>query len=165
MKTTMFICALALNATAAQPVLVRVTPATLARLQARDPMIRVVNSDETKASTPACHVINKESTILHDGKNWTLVPNGALVYLPAAMKERVNAKPVGTLLPWNEFLEANKSWISAAEVTFDQAAGNAELPANSTESWAKQDKLVVTVHQNGPIPVRIASMLPALTSR
>jgi hypothetical protein len=165
MKTTLFLCAFALNAAAAQPVLVRVTTATLLRLQAREPMIRVVNSDDSKANTPVSHAINKESTILHDGRNWTLVPNGALVYLPAAMKERVNAKPVGTLLPWNEFLKENKSWISTTEVTFDQAAGNAELPADSTESWAKQDKIVVTVHQNGPAPVRIASTLPALTSR
>ncbi|MDP3851621.1 MAG: hypothetical protein Q8Q59_14030 [Luteolibacter sp.] len=166
MKITLFLCALALNAAAAaQPVLVRVTPATLARLLAKDPMIRVVNTDETMAVRPVSRAINNESTVLHDGENWTLVPTGALVHLPAAMKSRINAKPVGTLLPWNEFLNENQSWITIAELTFDQAAGNEEFPVNSEELRAKQDKVIVTVHQNNPAPVRIAPIFPALTSR
>lgn len=167
MKTTLFFCALALNAIAAQPVLVRVTPDTLAKLKARDPMIRLVNSPELETNTnkPASHSITERSTVLHDGKNWTLVPNGALVHLPAAMKARVNVSPVGILLPWNQFFIKNRNWIVTNEVTFDQAAGNEELPTDRTDSWAKQDKVVVAVHLDAPAAVRMAPHFPSLTSR
>lgn len=166
MKTTLFLCTLGMYASAAQPVLVRVTPETLARLQARDPMIRLVNPSEAEAKVvnSVSRPITKHMTILHDGQNWTLVPNESLLYFPAAMKERVNAKPVGTLLPWNEFLIRNRNWIATNEVTFDQAAGSDELSAE-TESWSKQGKVLVAVHHYGPTAVRVAKMLPALTSR
>lgn len=167
MKSTLFLCALAANAFAAQPVLVRITPDTLAKLQARDPMIRLVTPDEGEAKVvrPANQSIIKQSTILHDGKNWTLVPNGAVLFLPTAMKPRVNAKPVGTLLPWTDFLARNRNWITTSEVTFDQAAGNEALPVERTEFWATQDKVVVAVHQNGPINVRTADKATIATHR
>ena len=41
------------------------------------------------------------------------------------------------------------------EVSFDQAAGNEELPAERAVSWTKHDKIVVAVHQHGPISVRV----------
>lgn len=157
MKTTVILCLMAVNALAAQPVLVRVNAQTLADLQKRDPMIRLVQpkAEEVKVARPVNQSIVKESTILHDGRNWTMVPNGAVVHLPESMKSHVNVKPVGTLLPWNDFLAKNQSWITTNEVSFDQAAGNEELPAERALFWAKQDKIVVAVHQHGPISVRI----------
>lgn len=157
MKTTVILCLMAVNALAAQPVLVRVTAQTLADLQKRDPMIRLVQpkADEVKVARPVNQSIVKESTILHDGRNWTMVPNGAVVHLPESMKSHVNVKPVGTLLPWADFLARNQSWITTDEVSFDQAAGNEELPAERAVSWTKHDKIVVAVHQHGPISVRV----------
>jgi hypothetical protein len=157
MKTTVILCLMAVNALAAQPVLVRVTAQTLADLQKRDPMIRLVQpkADEVKVARPVNQSIVKESTILHDGRNWTMVPNGAVVHLPESMKSHVNVKPVGTLLPWADFLAKNQSWITTDEVSFDQAAGNEELPAERAISWTKHDKIVVAVHQHGPISVRV----------
>lgn len=165
MKTALILCAMAANVLASQPILVRVTPETLAMLQQKDPMVRLVKPalGEAKVARPANQSIIKQSTILHDGKNWTLVPNGAVVFLPEAMRLRVNAKPVGTLLPWSEFLTNNPSWITTTEVTIEQAAGNDELPAERTASWAKQDKIVIAVHQRGPISVRVATKSPSLT--
>jgi len=159
MKATLLYCVLAANAFAATPVLVRVTPETLVSLQAKDPMIRLIKpaaTDEVKVSRPVNQSIIKDSTILHDGRNWTLVPNGAVVFLPEALKSRVNAKPVGNLLQWSDFLTRNRAWISTNEVTFDQAAGSEEIPAANAESWAKQGKLVIAVHQRGPISVRVS---------
>jgi hypothetical protein len=167
MKTTLTLCALAANAFAAQPVLVRVTPDTLANLQARDPMIRLEKpaKGEAKVVRPVNQSIINQSTVLHDGRHWTLIPNGAVLFLPDAMKARVNAKPVGTLLPWSDFLAINRSWITTNEVTFDQAAENEPLPAERKEFWANQDKIVVAVHQQGPISVRVAKTPDNLTQR
>lgn len=163
MKTTLLFLALASSAIASQPVLVRITPDTLARIKAREPMVRVV--DSASNSTAVQPSPFKDSTILHDGKNWTLVPNGSLVNLPDAMKCRVNLKPVGTLLTWSEFQKKNSTWIDASEVGFDLAVGNAELSADSTKAWAKTDKIVVTVHQNEPAVVRVAVHMHSLTCR
>lgn len=109
--------------------------------------------------------IIKQSMILHDGTNWTLVPKGAVIFLPEALKNRVDVKPVGTLLPWMEFLTKNISWITTNEVSFDQAAGNVSLPAERVAFWAKQDKIVVAVHQSGPISVNIAKQPQTITQR
>jgi hypothetical protein len=167
MKITLLLCALASHVFGAQPVLVRVNAKTLADLQARDPMIRLVRAPEGEAriARPENPSIVKDSTILHDGTHWTLVPNGAVVHLPKAMKARVNAKPVGILLPWSEFLTKNPSWLGTEEVTFDQAAGTEALPAERAEAWKEQDKIVVAVHRNGPISVLVGPQDSSLTQR
>ena len=167
MKNALILCALAMNAYAAQPVLVRVTAETLADLQRRDPMIRLVQpaDGEAKVAKPLSESIISQSTILHDGTHWTLVPKGAVVFLPEAMKQRVNVRPVGTLLPWSGFLEKNRSWLVSQEVSFDQAAGNEALPTSAGAVWLKDNKVVVAVHHDGPISVRVSDVATALTTR
>jgi len=130
-------------------------------------MLRLVKATEAdaKATAPHAQSIIEQSTILNDGTNWTLIPNGAMVYLPAAMKQRANSKPIGILLPWIDFLTKNRSWIITKEVSFDQAVGNKPLPAGCVEFWAKQDKIVIAVLQNGPISVATTELQPKLASR
>ena len=45
------------------------------------------------------------------------------------------------------------------------AAGTEPLPAERAGFWAKQDKVVIAVHQNGPISVQVAPQTPAITQR
>lgn len=171
-KTTLLFCAaLATSAFAADPVLVRPTAETLAKLQQQQgasPMNSLQQSAEGKpvvAPQKEEQSIIKQSMILHDGKNWTLVPKGAVVFLPTALKNRVDVKPVGILLPFAEFLTKNRSWITTNEVTFEQAAGNEALPAERAEFWAKQDKVVIATHQSGPISVNVKTPPPTITQR
>ncbi len=81
------------------------------------------------------------------------------------MKSHVDVKPVGTLLTWIDFLTKNRSWITTNDVSFNQAAGSESLPAERVAFWAKQDKVVVAVHQNGPISVRVGTENQAITKR
>jgi hypothetical protein len=159
MKSALILCALAAGVNAAQPILVRVTPETLARLREKDPMIRLVdaNGEDVEIQSRIVPSVVGQSTILHDGKHWTLVPNGSVVHIPAKLKSKVHSKPVGTLLPWQDFLARNKTWLTAAEVTFDQAAGNEPLPGSSLDEWKRSGKLVVTVHHMGPISIQTVS--------
>ena len=165
MKTKLFLCsALITTCTfAADPVLVRPTAETINRLQQRhgaNPMNAIEQSADGKpavAPQKEEQSIIRQSMILHDGKNWTLVPKGAVVFLPAALKNRVDVKPVGRLLPFAEFLVQNRSWITTNEVTFDQAAGTEQLPLERVEFWSKQDKMVIATHQSGPISVIVKS--------
>jgi hypothetical protein len=163
MKTKLFLCAALVTASAfaADPVLVRPTAEAIVQLQQQqgaNPMDAIQQTPEGKpavAPQKEEQSIIRQSMILHDGKNWTLVPKGAVVFLPTALKNRVDVKPVGRLLPFAEFLVHNRSWITTNEVTFDQAAGNDSLPAERVEFWAKQDKVVIATHQSGPISVAV----------
>ena len=167
MRHPLFLCALVTSAIAGPPVLVRVTAADIARLQQSNPMkeLQKPAEGEAKVSTPAEQSIIKQSVILHDGKNWTIVPKGAVIFLPEAMKSRVDAKPVGKLMAFNDFLAANCNWLTTHEVTFGQAAGDESLPAERVGYWSKQEKIVVAVHQDGPISVRVAGESQVITQR
>ncbi len=166
MKSALLLCVLANSALAAVPVLPRITPEALVELQKNNPMTRLQSPPKGKsvARRPEDQSIIRQSVILNDGKNWTLVPKGAVIFLPDSMKHRVVAKPVGTLLPWSEFLSNNIAWIATHDVSFDQATGAKPLPAERAAFWAKHDKLVIAVHQNGPISV-LASNNPQSSPR
>ncbi len=167
MKTALILCALMSAAFAGSPVLVQITPEALAKLRKTSPMTSLQQpaKDEAPVTRPGEQSIIKQSSILHDGTNWTLVPRGAVIFTPSALKARVDVKPVGTLLSWADFLLKNRAWITTTDISFDQAAGNEPMPAERAAFWAKQDKLVVAVHQSGPISVRIAPEPPSLTQR
>jgi hypothetical protein len=146
---------------------VKITPEAILKLQQSSPMTRLEQVAQGTATPPrpAEQSIIKQSAILHDGKHWTLVPKGSVVFIPTALKNRVNVKPVGTLLAWADFLVKNRSWITTTDISFDQAAGSEPLPAERAAFWAKQDKVVVAVHQNGPISVRVNPESQTLTQR
>jgi hypothetical protein len=167
MKTALILCALMSAASAGSPVLVPITPEALAKLQKSSPMTSLQQpaKDEAAVIRPGEQSIVKQSSILHDGTNWTLVPRGAVIFVPAAQKARVDVKPVGNLLAWADFLVKNRAWITTTDISFDQAAGNEPMPAERGAFWARQDKVVVAVHQNGPISVRISPGTPSLTQR
>lgn len=172
MKLTVLLsAALATGAIAGPAVMPRITPEQLAKLQQSSPMTQMEHpaGDEAKVTRPEDESIVKQSVILHDGKNWTLVPKGAVVYMPEAMKARVDAKPVGTLLSFLEFTTRNRSWITTNEVSFNQAAGTETLPAERADFWSKQDKVVIAVHQGGPISVKVSppvsASAPTVTKR
>lgn len=167
MKTALLLCSLATTAFAGSAVLKPMTPEALLKLQKTSPMTQMQQPEqgEVAASRPQEQSILKDSVILHDGTSWTLVPKGAVVFVPGLHKSRVDAKPVGDLLSWTDFLVKNRSWITTTDISFDQAAGNLPIPAERATFWTKQDKIVVAVHQSGPISVRVASESRTLTQR
>lgn len=159
--------ALAAGASAAQPVLVRVTPEDIARLHQKDPMIRM---EKPTTSTPPIvrpeeSALVKESTILHDGSNWTMVPNGAVIHLPESQRGHINARPVGNLMSWRDFLAKNSSWLSTRDISFDQAAGNEKISPTQLADWREGEKIVIAVHQKGPIRMKLAMAEPELTQK
>ena len=121
---------------------------------------------EAQVTRPEGQSLIKQSEILHDGTHWTLVPKGAVLHVPAQMGPRVGTKPIGTLLPWSDFLIANRAWIQTEEVTFDQAAGKVPLQDARKEFWLNQTKVIVAVHLGGPISVKITEpATPAVTQK
>ncbi len=163
MKTTLILCLLANSTFATVPILPRITPAELAKLQQNNPrtLLQTPAKGETNVSRPEDQSIIKQSAILVDGSHWTLVPKGAVIFLPEAMKSRVDAKPAGTLLAWTAFLARNQAWITTTDVSFEQATGKKPLQPEHVAFWAKQDKVVIATHQSGPISVRVKKEAPS----
>lgn len=164
MKPPLTLLALVAIASADEPILPRVSSMQLAKLQQISPMKNLQKPAPVKADAPRpeAESIVKQSIILHDGRNWTLIPKGAVVFIPPALKDRVNAKPVGTLLTWADFFAKNRAWITTNDVSFNQAAGTEPIPAARVAFWGKQDKIVIAVHQTGPISVKLADQTKPL---
>ena len=172
MKTSILLFAAAAgSALASPPVTDRITPEQMAERQAGSPFDELKKQQqaaekEAQVTRPDGQSLIKQSEILHDGTHWTLVPKGAVLHVPAQMGPRVGTKPIGTLLPWSDFLIANRAWIQTEEVTFDQAAGKVPLQDARKEFWLNQTKVIVAVHLGGPISVKITEpATPAVTQK
>ena len=163
MKTTLFLLTSLAGAAIAGPTMTdRITPEEIAARQKSTPaaFFQPVAGAEAKVARPGEQSLIKQSDILTDGHNWTLVPKGAVLHIPAAMSNRVGAKPVGTLLSWIDFLTVNRGWLFTEEVTFEQAAGKTPIPPSRHDFWKKNGKVIVAVHLGGPISVRTEPTTP-----
>lgn len=174
MKTTIaLLLAWSGGAIAAPPMSDPVTPEQMAERQKISPASTIQQAQaaatvDAKVERAGEQSLIKQSDILHDGRNWTIVPKGAVLHVPGPMAPRVGAKPLGTLLAWNEFLAANRAWISTEEVTFDQAAGKKPLNEAHKDYWSTQTKVIVATLQGGPISVRLPAPIepaPAVTRK
>lgn len=124
------------------------------------PQTAPVEDGEKAVVRPRQESILAQSTILSDGTFWTLVPKGAVLHVPAAHQGKVEAKPVGTLVPWADFLAKNFAWLGTCDIDLAQAAGTRPMAADLPATWGKLGKVVVAVHFAGPISVKPA---PAAT--
>lgn len=167
MKATLLLLSSLAGAALAAPAMTdRITPDEIAARQKSAPAIaQPVEAAEAKVARPTEQSLIKQSDILSDGNNWTLVPKGAVLHIPAALNNRIGAKPVGTLLSWTDFLTVNRGWLFTEEVTFDQAAGKTPIPPSRTEFWKKNGKVIVAVHLGGPISVRTEPVTPVASTR
>lgn len=109
------------------------------------------NVSEARVIRAGEQSIIAQSVILSDGSNWTLVPKGAILFLPESQNSKINTRPVGNLVPWKEFLRLNHAWVSAEEVTLRQAEGVQPLDERRVEFWSKNQKVIVATYLGGPI--------------
>jgi hypothetical protein len=119
---------------------------------------------EAGATRPVDEAPGKPSDVLSDGRNWTVVPRGAVLHVPRTLANRVDAKPLCRLLSWDEFLTVNRGWLFTEEVTLDQANGKVAIPPSRSAIWKKNGKVVVATHLGGPLPVHTRSDLPVATN-
>lgn len=91
------------------------------------------------------------STILVSNGQHTVLPEGAVIFIPDHLKSRVAEKPVGKFVLWPDFLRANRGWIRTLEVSIDQAKG--VEPVNEQRSKVLRSAGVVVVSQYNKQPV------------
>ena len=95
------------------------------------------------------------SAILSSTKNWSLVPKGAVLHVPKLYEERVNNTRAGTLIGWQDFYRANRSWIRTIPVTIDQASGKTPLTEEYLAGLRKGGQVLIAVCRGGPISVKL----------
>ncbi len=105
--------------------------------------------------------LQDRSIILSDGQTFTLLPPGSILHLPAALRERVAAKPAGQFLLWPAFLERHADWLTVREVPLAMASGDAKAAAAVLAPLATEKRLVVAVYRKGPISILEAAPPPA----
>lgn len=106
---------------------------------------------ETRVIQSQPESVIASSQLLAANGQWTLVPKSAVVHVPKALGSHVVTAPEGTLVPFQEFLLANRSWLSNIEVSIEQASGKDALKPDTVKAWAIQNKIVVATHQGGAI--------------
>ncbi|MDB6077069.1 MAG: hypothetical protein JWO82_816 [Akkermansiaceae bacterium] len=103
------------------------------------------------------------STILAFGEQSTLLPKGSIISCPDALKARIVTTPSGTVVPWQEFLAANRNWIVTTEVELKQVRGEMPLPQAELQTL-KSRGLVAIATLNG-CPVTVLPYSPANLSK
>ncbi|MBK1830367.1 hypothetical protein JIN77_06500 [Verrucomicrobiaceae bacterium R5-34] len=99
------------------------------------------------------------STLLANNGHWTLIPKGAVIYIPERHKGKLVSKPTGTLIEWKKFLIANHGWIHVHPVTMTQAQGKDKLADDVMKAYQSMGKVVVATCAGGPISVAPISLL------
>ena len=97
--------------------------------------------------------IVSRSTVLTYGKNWTIVPKGAVLYAPSYLTNRVDGDKAKRFVAWPEFYKNNRGWIHLQNVKMRQARGKEEFPEGAVDSYPKIGRVVVAVCHGGPISV------------
>lgn len=110
---------------------------------------------ETRTVARASDDVLTSSQILAANGQWTLVPKNAIVHVPKNLSRYVVEAPAGKMIPWTDFLIANRSWLNNLEITMDEASGKTPIKPVLVQSWATQGKIVVTTYKGGAISCNI----------
>lgn len=87
------------------------------------------------------------------GDKATLVPKQSVLHFPEHHKSKVGKAGDAKIVPWGEFLAANRGWIRTVEVSREQAEGQKALPEETTLRFKDSSQVIVATHLSGPIAV------------
>lgn len=108
-------------------------------------------AEQAPAGETRRYDIYKDSIILQQGDNHTVLPRNSIVHLPESLKQKVVSRPHGIFVPWPQFYLKNRSWIFTHEINLKQARGVAPLKEGVQKQFERINRLVVAIHQNNPI--------------
>jgi hypothetical protein len=93
------------------------------------------------------------STVLSHAGQSTLLPKGSVIWTPDSVKDRIVPAPSGVTIPWQEFLTANRNWISTCEVDVKQICGEKPLTPQMLNSFKTRGVMIVATLNGGPVTV------------
>lgn len=95
----------------------------------------------------------KNSHIIVNRGQHTIIPKKSILVLPDRLKTRVVEKATGKFVLWPNFKHTNQDWIWTFEVTLDQAKGITPLPDGRIKDLAKLNRVVVALYKGNPVSV------------
>ena len=117
---------------------------------------RTPKQETSSKGHPSRSSILDRSIVISNGRNWTFVPKGALLNVPAVHQNKVNAtSKTAKYLPFAEFARSNRGWLSTHSVTLEQARGNAPITDQVRQALKEGGRVVVSVCQGGAISTRV----------
>lgn len=93
------------------------------------------------------------STFISFGDKTTLLPKGSVVVCPDPLKSRIVPLPSGTVVPWQDFLAANRNWIITTDVELKQVRGEMPLPQAELQTLKSRGLMVVATLNGCPVTV------------
>lgn len=115
-------------------------------LPAAEPASAAGDSDSIRLES----LTTSSPVIIHDGRNWTMVPAGAFIQLPDSLRHRLSTRPLGNLISWKNFLELNREWLKAEEVSIRQVNGRDALDSRRLRYLASTPLMVIATHDHQP---------------
>ena len=92
------------------------------------------------------------STILSFRDMHTVVPEGAVLWIPERMNDRVVANAGETrFVPWPAFLRANQAWIRTMPLTLEEARDLAPFTEEQQKRWESGGQIVVATLRGNPL--------------
>lgn len=104
---------------------------------------------------PARGDLYANSVLISDGKNHTLVPKEAVIFVPEHLSGRIVEERVGKLIVWPEFYETNSRWLRAKEVSYETAKGDDPLSEEEMDVIRLGNAIVVSVYNQFPISMKV----------
>lgn len=124
---------------------------SLAERQVEIKIAEPVATEKREGPDPSSLI--KRSAVLSSGRDWTIVPKGAVLHVPEHYQARVNGKRVGKLIPWKTFYTQNRGWIHVHSVSMSQARGEEKIDPKQVEAYKSVSRVVISVCHGGPISV------------
>ncbi|MEK7950124.1 hypothetical protein [Luteolibacter soli] len=97
--------------------------------------------------------IEELSIFISHGETHVILPKGSVIFCPDELANRVSNKVSGKPVTWNEFLVANRNWISTHEVTLAQVRGEAPLSEEDRKAFTTSGRMVIATLRGNPITV------------
>ncbi|MCU0797509.1 MAG: hypothetical protein MUF31_16435 [Akkermansiaceae bacterium] len=119
-----------------------------------DPMrnLQIVDEKDPSEAVRPADLVASSDILCHQGTA-TLVPKGALLAIPAHLKERTQFVAGARIVTWQEFFAANRDWLSTTEITLEQASGRQPLGDALVKTLGESRVIMVATLQQGPISV------------
>ncbi len=119
----------------------------------QDPEILAQAKEYSQAS-----LLDRSDALAHSGLA-TLLPKGAVLFVPEAMAGRASLAEGTVLVDWREFYRSNSHWLLPWNVRLAQAIGEEPLDLGQLERLKRMGKVVVATCFDQPISLHEGALV------
>ncbi len=133
----------------------RISPSAFEKLKQEAAQERGKNMGSFRPADPIPprRSLYERFVILAGKDSHTLIPAGSVLLLPEYHREHLVEKPRGNMVPWKEFLEANRNWLSTQEVSMKVARGKPTLLEPVLKQLGNEKRLVIATNLQRPVAI------------